>query len=85
MPLQWRNQIWQSLEEGPGKRCWESGLEAECPGIGRHGVQVAGITAAVAVSLLTVHSDTALPFMVRSGVGMEGGGKESRRRGISCQ
>ena len=21
MPLQWRNQIWQSLEEGAGKRC----------------------------------------------------------------
>ena len=25
MPLQWRNQIWQSLEEGTGKRC--SGCE----------------------------------------------------------
>ena len=24
MPLQWRNQIWQSLEEGSGKRCSES-------------------------------------------------------------
>ena len=23
MPLQWRYQIWQSLEEGAGKRCWE--------------------------------------------------------------
>ena len=23
MPLQWRNQFWQSLEEGAGKRCWE--------------------------------------------------------------
>ena len=23
MPLQWRNQIWQSLEEGAGKRCSE--------------------------------------------------------------
>ena len=21
MPLQWRNQFWQSLEEGAGKRC----------------------------------------------------------------
>ena len=26
MPLQWRNQIWQSLEEGAGKRCSECGL-----------------------------------------------------------
>ena len=25
MSLQWRNQIWQSLEEGAGKRCWECG------------------------------------------------------------
>ena len=23
MPLQWRNQIWHSLEEGAGKRCSE--------------------------------------------------------------
>ena len=23
MPLQWRNQFWQSLEEGDGKRCLE--------------------------------------------------------------
>ena len=23
MPLQWRNKIWQSLEEGAGKRCSE--------------------------------------------------------------
>ena len=23
-PLQWRNQIWQSLEEGAGKRCSDS-------------------------------------------------------------
>ena len=23
MQLQWRNQIWQSLEEGAGKRCSE--------------------------------------------------------------
>ena len=23
MPLQWRNQFWQSLEEGVGKRCSE--------------------------------------------------------------
>jgi len=23
VPLQWRNQIWQSLEEGAGKRCSE--------------------------------------------------------------
>ena len=23
MPLQWRNQIWQSLAEGAGKRCSE--------------------------------------------------------------
>ena len=26
MPLQWRNQIWQSLEEGAGKRCSEFGI-----------------------------------------------------------
>ena len=26
MPLQWRSQIWQSLEEGAGKRCLECGL-----------------------------------------------------------
>ena len=26
MPLQWRNQIWQSLEEGAGKRCSGCGL-----------------------------------------------------------
>ena len=25
MPLQWRNQFWQSLEEGAGKRCSECG------------------------------------------------------------
>ena len=25
MPVQWRNQIWQSLEEGAGKRCSECG------------------------------------------------------------
>ena len=28
MPLQWRNQIWQSLEEGAGKRWSECGLRA---------------------------------------------------------
>ena len=27
VPLQWRNYIWQSLEEGAGKRCWECGRE----------------------------------------------------------
>ena len=27
MPLQWRNQIWQSLEEGAGKRCSECGVQ----------------------------------------------------------
>ena len=26
MPLQWRNSIWQSLEEGAGKRCWMWGV-----------------------------------------------------------
>ena len=26
MPLLWRNQFWQSLEEGAGKRCSECGL-----------------------------------------------------------
>ena len=26
MPLQCGNQIWQSLEEGAGKRCWECGV-----------------------------------------------------------
>ena len=32
-PLQWRNQFWQSLEEGAGKRCWECGasLHYELP------------------------------------------------------
>ena len=25
MPLQWRNQVWQSLEKGTGKRCSECG------------------------------------------------------------
>ena len=25
MPLRWRNQIWQSLEEGAGKRCSDFG------------------------------------------------------------
>ena len=29
MPLQWRNQIWQSLEEGAGKRCSECGHEGQ--------------------------------------------------------
>ena len=29
MPLQWRNQFWHSLEEGAGKRCWESGAKSE--------------------------------------------------------
>ena len=27
MPLQWRNQIWQSLEESAGKRCSECALD----------------------------------------------------------
>ena len=27
VPLQWRNQIWQSLEEGAGKRCSEFGVD----------------------------------------------------------
>ena len=26
MPLQWRNEIWESLEEGAGKRCSECGV-----------------------------------------------------------
>ena len=26
VPLKWRNQIWQSLEEGAGKRCSECGF-----------------------------------------------------------
>ena len=31
MPLQWRNEIWQSLEEGAGKRCSEcaQGLDTQ--------------------------------------------------------
>ena len=29
MPLQWHNQIWQSLEDGAGKRCWECGAMTE--------------------------------------------------------
>ena len=29
MPLQWRNQMWQSLEEGAGKRCSDCGAEEE--------------------------------------------------------
>ena len=28
VPLQWRNQIWKSLEEGAGKRCSECGLDS---------------------------------------------------------
>ena len=28
MPLQWRNQFWQSLEEGAGKRCSEGDVYA---------------------------------------------------------
>ena len=37
MPLQWRNQIWQSLEEGAGKRCWECAFNPHLHGeyIGR--------------------------------------------------
>ena len=27
MPIQWRNQIWQSLEEGARKRCLECGCD----------------------------------------------------------
>jgi len=27
VPLQWRNQFWQSLEEGAGKRCSECGVD----------------------------------------------------------
>ena len=30
MPLQWRNQIWQSLEEGAGKRCSECAFFVDC-------------------------------------------------------
>ena len=29
VPLQWRNQIWQSLEEGAGRRCSECALDYE--------------------------------------------------------
>ena len=29
MPLQWRNQLWQSFEEGAGKRCSECVADAE--------------------------------------------------------
>ena len=29
VPLQWRNQIWQSLEEDAGKRCSECGREVD--------------------------------------------------------
>ena len=29
MPLQWHNQIWQSLEEGAGKRCSECESESD--------------------------------------------------------
>ena len=32
MPLQWCNQIWQSLEEGAGKRCSERGTSCVCSG-----------------------------------------------------
>ena len=32
VPLQWRNQIWQSLEEGAGKRCAEC-AHAACPSV----------------------------------------------------
>ena len=30
MLLQWRNQMWQSLEEGAGKRCQERGYKQDC-------------------------------------------------------
>ena len=29
-PLQWCNQLWQSAEEGAGKRCSECALHAVC-------------------------------------------------------
>ena len=32
MPLQWRNRIWQSLEDGAGKRCSECGTDCEGAG-----------------------------------------------------
>ena len=37
MPLQWRNQIWQSLEEGAGKRCSECGVSLHPLGTWRWG------------------------------------------------
>ena len=30
IPLKWRNQIWQSLEEGAGKRCSECARDYDC-------------------------------------------------------
>ena len=37
MPLQWRNQIWQSLEEGAGKRCSECDAYPYIPNEHAHG------------------------------------------------
>ena len=43
MPLQWRNQIWQSLEEGARKRCSECGRETIFGGEPQqHAVQLCG-------------------------------------------
>ena len=36
MPLQWRNQIRQNLEEGAGKRCWDCGYNTDHK---KHGCQ----------------------------------------------
>ena len=40
MPLQWRNQIWQSLEEGAGKRCRECGLQCDVTPAMSHSCQL---------------------------------------------
>ena len=40
VPLQWRNQFWQSSEEGAGKRCSECAWTSVCVGLGN--IQRAG-------------------------------------------
>ena len=68
VPLQWRNQIWQSLEDGAGKRCSECGLEP-------------GTMSAAALDGLA--RSKGREGDRREGGGGSGGGRERRRGGTN--
>ena len=73
MPLQWRNQIWQSLEEGAGKRCSECEGDCDRQGEGEKPPDLKNATTSKYAALVVVKVDcTPLPTEAQRQMSQEG-------------